>query len=75
MQYFQNICLYDSKINGFRDFLKSNILSFSIPLYSITVYIDTKKVVLTIVITSRNWIFYFLVFSLHITPINSIAKC
>ena len=30
MQYFQNICLYDSKINGFRDFLKSNILSFSI---------------------------------------------
>lgn len=41
---------------------------------STTVYIDTKKVVQTLVITRRNGIFYFLVFSLHITPINSIAK-
>ena len=31
-------------------------------LYSITVYIDTKKVIQTLMFTNRNWIFYFMTF-------------
>lgn len=33
---------------------------------SITVYIDTKKVIQTLMFTNRNWIFYFMTFlSIH----------
>ena len=50
MQYFQNICLYDSKINGFKTFQLRTFLSFYIPYHirkisiCLQTLINTRKI-------------------------------